>query len=111
MLNTGLVVAFTVLAQGVPTESLFRENEEAIVYTYRAEMERKGQISRLPVAAFFASFVNYEKATFAEDRLLSKEMESRGEVFSVESGTRCQVIQSGGMSVGPIVRSTKRSDC
>ena len=61
MLDVVLVVVVAGLAQGGPTDSSFRENEEAIVYTYRAEMERKGQISQLPVAVSFAAFVNYEK--------------------------------------------------
>lgn len=34
-------------------------------------------------------------------------MERRGEVYWVESGTRCQVIRAGGLSTGPIVRSTR----
>src|SRR5271155_1776277 len=107
MLNPALVVAFTVLAQGGPTDSFFREKEEAIVYTYRAAMERKGQISRLPVAASFAAFADYEKATYAEDRQRCHELERRGDVFWVESGTRCQVVRGGGMSVGPIVRTAQ----
>ena len=107
MPNVALVVAFTFLAQGGPTESFFRENEEAIVYTYRAEMERKGLISRLPVAASFTAFAEYEKANHDEDRQRCIELERLGDVFWVESGTRCQVVRGGGMSVGPIVRTAQ----
>ena len=46
MLNVALVVAVTVLAQAGPTDPFFGEKEEAIVYTYRAEVERSGQISK-----------------------------------------------------------------
>ncbi len=107
MFNAALIVAFTILAQGGPTDSFFNEKEQAIVYTYRAEMERKGQISRLPIAASFAAFADYEKAAYAEDRRRCDELERRGDVFWVESGTRCQVVRGGGMSVGPIVRTAQ----
>ena len=70
-------------------------------------MERKGQISKVPVAASFAAFADYEKATYAGDRQRCNELERRGDVFWVESGTRCQVVRGGGMSVGPIVRTAQ----
>jgi hypothetical protein len=107
MLTATLFVAVMVLAQTGPTDSFLRENDEAIIYTYRAEVERKGRISKLPVAASFAAFVDYEKASYAEDRQRCNELERRGDVFWVESGTRCQVIRGGGMSVGPIVRTAQ----
>jgi hypothetical protein len=107
MLNPALIVVTTVLAHGGVTDSFFRENEEAIVYTYRAESERKGQISPVPAAASFAAFVDYQKAIYAKDLPRCHEMERRGHVYWVESGTRCQVIRGGGMSVGPIVRTTQ----
>jgi hypothetical protein len=105
--RVGLVVAATVLAQDGPTGSFFEANEEAIVHTYRADMERQGRTSSLPVAVSFAAFVEYEKATSAEDHRRRDELERRGEVFPVESGTRCRVIRGGGMSVGPIVRTAQ----
>jgi hypothetical protein len=102
-----LFVVVTALAESGPTETFFRENDEAIVYTYQAEVERKGAISILPVASSFVAFVEYEKAAYAKDRRHCDEMEKRGDIFSVESGTRCQVVREGGMSVGPIVRSAQ----
>lgn len=107
MPNAPLIIAVAVLAQGVATDPFFRENEEAIVYTYQAEMEQKGLISKVPVAASFASFVDYQKAAYAEDLQRCNELERRGEVFWVESGTRCQVIRGGGMAVGTIVRNAQ----
>jgi hypothetical protein len=107
MLCVPLIVAVTVLSQSCTTDSFFREKEEAIVYTYRAEMEEQGLISKVPVAASFASFFDYEKATYAQDRQRCDELERSGEVFWVESGTRCQVTRGGGMAVGPIVRTTQ----
>jgi hypothetical protein len=102
-----LVIVIAVLAQGVTTESFFRENEEAVVYTYRPDMDRKGLTSKVPVAASFASFVDYEKAASAGDMERCRELERRGDVFWVESGTRCRVIRGGGMAVGSIVRSSR----
>ena len=81
MLSVPSIIVVTVLAQAFATDTFFREKEEAIVYTYRAEMEQKTQISQVPVAASFASFVDYEKATFAEDRQRCNELERRGDVF------------------------------
>ena len=107
MFSAPLIIAVTVLAQGGGTDSFFREKEEAVIYTYRAEMERKGLISKVPVAGSFASFVDYEKAAYAGDRQRCNELERRGDVFWVESGTRCLVIRGGGMSVGPIVRTAQ----
>jgi hypothetical protein len=101
------VVGVAVLAQGGPTDSFFGEREEVIVYFYQAELERQGRIGRLPVAASFAAFVDYGKAAYAEDRQRCDELESRGDVFLIESGTRCQVVRGGGMSVGPIVRTAQ----
>ena len=107
MPSAPLIIAVSVLAQVVTTDSFFRENEEAIIYTYRPEMEQKGLISKVPVAASFASFIDYQKAAYAEDRQRCNELEKRGDVSWVESGTRCLVIRGGGMAVGPIVRSTQ----
>ena len=104
MLHGTLIFAATVLAQRGPTDSIFRENEEAVVYSYSAELDRKGRTSSLPVATSFAAFVDYEKAAAANDHERCDEMEKRGDVLRVESGTRCQVGRGGGMSVGPVVR-------
>ena len=106
MPGTALFFAMTILTQTARTSSL-QEGDEAVVYTYRAEMDRKGEISSPPVASSFAAFVDYQKATHAEDLRLCQEMERRGDVFWVESGTRCQVLRGGGMSVGPIVRAAQ----
>ncbi len=105
MLYPAFAVVATVLAQGASADTFFQENEKAVVYTYRFEAERKGQISRLPVATSFSAFVDYQIAAYAEDRERCQELEGRGDVYWVESGTRCQVVRGGGMSVGPIVRS------
>ena len=91
MPGPALVLAITILAQAGLTRSFFGEGEEVIVYTYRAEMDRTGRISSLPVASSFAAFVHYQKATHAKDLRLCQEMEGRGDVYSVESGTRCHV--------------------
>ncbi len=103
----GFMVAITLLGQVCTSDSVFEEREEAIVYTYSPEAEQQGQISKLPVAASFAAFVGLEKAEYARDHHRCKELEKRGDVFWVESGTRCLVIRGGGMSVGPIVRSVQ----
>jgi hypothetical protein len=92
------------IAQTGPSYSFFGRNDEAIVYSYRAEAERKGAMSMLPVTASFAAFVDSEKATSADDRRGRDEIEKRGDLFWVESGTRCRVVGGGGMSVGSIVR-------
>ena len=107
MLHAALLVAVTVVSQNGSADSVFKEKEEAVVYTYRVDMEQKRQVSRLPVAASFAAFVDYEKAIFAEDHQRCDELERRGDIFWIESGTRCQVLRGGGMSVGPIVRTAQ----
>jgi hypothetical protein len=107
MLHAALVVVVTVVSQNGSADSAFKDKEEAVVYTYRADMERKRQISRLPVAASFDAFVDYEKAVFAEDNQRCDELERRGDIFWIESGTRCRVLRCGGMSVGPIVRTAQ----
>lgn len=107
MLHAALVVAVTFVSQNGFADSAFKEKEEAVVYAYRADMERKRQIGRLPDAATFAAFVDYEKAIFAGDKQRCDELERRGDIFWIESGTRCRVLRGGGMSVGPIVRTAQ----
>ena len=68
MLSAPFFIAVSALAQAVGADTFFQENEEAIVYTYSPEMEKQGLISKVPVATSFATFVEYQKAAYAEDR-------------------------------------------
>ena len=104
MLNAVLFIAATTFAQAGPTVSVFGEMEEAIVYRYQAEVEQKGAISVVPSAASFEAFVDYEKAAHAKDHGRCDEMEKRGQIYWIESGTRCH-SRSWGMSVGPVIRA------
>jgi hypothetical protein len=105
MLNAVLFIAATTFAQTGPTDSVFGEKEEAIVYRYQAEMEQKGAISVVPSAVSFEAFVDYEKAAHAKDRGRCDEMEKQGQIYWIDSGTRCHVVRSWGMSVGPVIRA------
>ena len=103
MLNTAFL-AVTVIVQTGPNYSVFGKEDEVVVYSYQAEADRNGEISILPVTASFAAFVEYQKAAYAKDRRSRDEMEERGDLFWVESGTLCQADRMSGMRVGPIVR-------
>jgi hypothetical protein len=103
MLNTTVLV-ITILAQTGPRYSVFGRDDEAVVYIYQANADSNGETSSLPVTASFNAFVDYEKAAHKQDRRFCDDMERRGDLFWVGSGTICKVEQMSGMSVGPIIR-------
>ena len=107
MLYPALVLAITVLAQGGSADTFFRENEEAVVYTYRVEVEREGRICRLPVAASFAAFVELSESGLCRGSPALRGVGKSGRCLLGRERDPVSGGPRGGMSVGPIIRTAQ----
>jgi hypothetical protein len=102
-LSATLFVGLASLSQVSRTSPL--SESETIVYSVQGGAGRNASISSLPVTTSFTKFVDFEKAIVSGDPRVREAMEKRGDLFWVESGTRCRLV--GGVSgtlVGTLVR-------